>query len=92
MTRYTFETPYEFEDQTYEYIEYDLNKVKGYDISAVKKQFNLDGNMSFLPTMEPDFCAMLLARVTKQPLEFFMGLPAKDYCKLTQQVGNFLTV
>lgn len=89
---YVFDKPYEFEGKTYEKIEFDLDGLKGSDISAVKKQFAAAGNFSVIPALDSDFCAMLLARITRQPLEFFLELPAKDYNKLTQQVGNFLTV
>lgn len=92
MAKYEFEKPYEFEGKEYESIEFDLESLKGSDISAVKKQFALEGNFSVVPAMDSDFCALLLARVTKQPLEFFMEMPAKDYNKLTQQVSNFLTI
>lgn len=90
--KYVFEKPYEFEGKEYESIEFDLESLKGSDISAVKKQFAAAGNFSVLPAMDSDFCALILARVTKQPLEFFTEMPAKDYCQITQQVGNFLTV
>lgn len=90
--KYVFGKPYEFEGKEYESIEFDLEGLKGSDISAVKKQFAAAGNFSVLPAMDSDFCALILARVTKQPLEFFTEMPAKDYCQITQQVGNFLTV
>ncbi|MBR7069798.1 MAG: phage tail assembly protein [Oxalobacter sp.] len=34
----------------------------------------------------------LLARLIKQPREFFSAMPAKDYAKLHQEVSNFLLV
>lgn len=92
MTKYTFEEPYEFEGKTYEHIEFDLKSLKGSDISAVKKQFTDEGKFSAFPTLDSDFCAYILARVSKLPIEFFTEMPAKDYCKLTQQVSNFLTI
>lgn len=88
--RYTFKTPYEFDDTEYSEIEFDLDGVKGSDLSAVKKQFAAAGHFSPVPTADSDFCALLLARVTKMPLEFYSGLPAKDYCAITQMVSNFL--
>lgn len=87
---YKFKTPYEFDGKTYETLEFDLESLKGSDISAVKKQFNKSGNATILPAFDSDFCAMVLARVTKQKLEFFEELPARDYLALTQEVSNFL--
>lgn len=88
--KHVFSNPYEFEGKTYEEIEFDLTTLKGSDISKAKKRFSSDGNFSPLPTMDSDFCAHLLAMVTKQPIEFFSEMPAREYCVLTQMVSNFL--
>ena len=90
--QHVFSKPYEFEGGSYEAIEFDLTNLKGSDISAVKKEFAAMGNYSPLPTTDSDFCALLLSRLTKFPLEFFMGLPAPEYCALTQKVSNFLII
>lgn len=90
MAIYTFQKPYEFEGETYESIEFDLDCLKGSDISAAKKTFANMGGFSPLPATDSDFCALILARLTKKPIEFFEELPAKDYCALTQLVSNFL--
>lgn len=90
MAKYTFSTPFEFEGKKYEFIEYDLGSLKGSDIASVKRQFSKDGNFSVIPAMDSEFCALILAKVAKLPLEFFNELPANDYCKITQEVGNFL--
>jgi hypothetical protein len=86
---YDFVTPFEFEGKQYTGLDFDLDKLKGSDIAAVKKQYAGAGNFAAIPTADSEFCAMILARVTKQPLEFFQELPAKDYCALTQRVSNF---
>ena len=88
--KHVFSKPYEFEGKTFKEIEFDLDSLKGSDISAAKKEFAATGNFSPVPSTDSDFCAILLARMTKQPVEFFTGLPARDYCSLTQQVSNFL--
>lgn len=90
MEKYEFEKPYEFEGKQYTFLEYDLDKLTGADVSAVKKEYARDGNFSVLPSTDSDFCALILARVTRQPIEFFKALPAREYLKLTQQVANFL--
>lgn len=88
--KHVFAKPYEFEGKTYEEITFDLDALKGADISAAKKEFTATGNYSPLPSTDSDFCALLLARMTKQPVEFFTELPAREYCGLTQKVSNFL--
>lgn len=90
MEKFTFSKPYEFEGETYEDIEFDLDSLKGSDISAVKRTFSNAGGYSPVPATDSDFCALILARVTKKPVEFFTEMPAKDYCALTQRVSNFL--
>lgn len=90
--KHTFATPYEFEGKSYDAVEFDLGNLKGSDISAAKKEFAAMGNFSPLPSTDSDFCALLLCRLTKHPLEFYMGLPAPEYCALTTKVSNFLIV
>lgn len=85
-----FEKPFEFEGKTYEQIEFDLEGLKGSDISEAKKRFVKAGNYAVLPAMDSDFCAILLARLCRLPDEFFEQLPAREYCALTQKVSNFL--
>ena len=87
---HVFEKPFEFEGKTYEQIEFDLEGLKGSDISAAKKRFAKEGNFAALPAMDSDFCAILLARMCKLPDEFFAELPAREFCAVTQKVANFL--
>ena len=87
---YKFKKPYEFEDVTYTELEYDLESLTGADISAAKRQWAAVGNFSPIPSTDADFCVYILAKVAKKPLEFFEGMPARDYCGITQQVSNFL--
>lgn len=85
-----FAKPYNFEGKDYESISFDLDALTGRDIAAAKREFAAAGNFSAVPAADSEFCALVLARACKQPKEFFDGLPAKEYCALTQQVTNFL--
>lgn len=89
---YTFKKPYEFEGKTYESIEFDLDNLKGSDVAAAKKAFTAAGGFAPVPAADSEFCALVLERVVspKQPTEFFQGLPANEYVKLTQIISNFL--
>ena len=87
---YVFKKPYEFEGKTYEKLECDLDSLKGSDIAEVKRQFSKEGNFTILPATDNDFCARVLARACKLPLEFFTQMSAKDYLQVTQEVSNFL--
>lgn len=88
--KHVFTKPYEFEGKTYESLEFDLDSLKGSDFSAAKKELAASGIYSPIPSTDCDYCVILLARLTKQPVEFFSGLPIRDYCALTQKVSNFL--
>ena len=87
---HTFSVPYEFEGETYKEIEINLDGLKGSDIAAVRKQWSAAGNFAPMATVDSDFCARIAAKATKKPIEFFEEMPAKDYCKITQEVTNFL--
>ena len=87
---YIFSKPYEFEGKVYESIEFDLDSITGADVSTVKRQFMAAGKTAQLYTTDLDFCAMLLAKVLKQPVEFMDQMPGKDYLKLATMVSVFL--
>lgn len=88
--KYIFEKPYQFEGETYTNIEFDLDSLKGSDIAAVKRKYVVAGGAALVPTSDMEFSVLLLNRVTKKPIEFFNGLPARDYVQLTLTVSNFL--
>lgn len=87
---YVFKTPYEFDGKSYEKLEFDLEGLKGSDVAAVKKQFTNEGNFVPIPAVDNDFCARIVARAAKLPIEFFTDMPVRDYLGITQQVSNFL--
>lgn len=87
--KYEFTKPYEFEGEKYEEIEIDLESLKGEDITAVKKQFHAMGHRSLTPIFDTDYCALVAARASKQKIEFFSEMPAKDYLVITAMVTDF---
>lgn len=87
--KYELSKPYEFEGKVYEEIELDLESLKGSDMSAVKKQFTAMGHRSMAPVFDADYCALVAARASKLPIEFFNEMPAKDYVEVTATVTNF---
>lgn len=90
MAKYEFSKKYEFEGTEYESIEFDLEVLSGSDIEEIQRMFMAGGNYSPVPAADSGFCAMVAARASKKPIEFFKQMPAKDYLRLTQQVSNFL--
>lgn len=85
-----FSKPYVFEGETYESIELDLEGLSGEDMLAVNRQFSAEGHYSLAPSADMNFHALLAARACKQPIEFFLKMPAKEFANVTQVVANFL--
>ena len=82
--------PYNFDGVEFTAVDMDLDALTGRDVSAAKKDWARQGNFAAVTAVDLDFCAYLAAKACKQPVEFVEGLPARDYCKLAQEVSNFL--
>lgn len=85
--------PYVFEGKTYEELDLSgLEDVTAGTLESVGRQVSKKNpgiNPAILEMSTP-FCHMLASRVTKQPLEFFQRLPAKDGIALKALITNFL--
>lgn len=90
MTKVEFIKPFEFEGVDYESVELDLDSLKGSDLSAAKKQWQRAGNVASAVTLDIDFCIYVATLACDQPIEFFNGLPAKEYNKVYGEVFSFL--
>lgn len=88
--KHKFAKPYKFDDIEFTEIELDLDALTGKDISSAKRVWAMAGNFSPMPSADMDFCAALAAQASKQPIEFFEQLPAREFNKVTQMVSNFL--
>lgn len=82
--------PFSFDGKEYTEFEADLDALKGTDVSAAKREWMRTGGFSAVITADLEFCVFLAARAAKLPFEFFDQLPAKDYCRIGQEVSNFL--
>lgn len=89
MEKYKFTTPYTFEGKEYKEIDLDLDSVSGWMIEQATRLYRRNGGMATMPYVDGEWCVYILHNITKLPLEFFKGLPAKDYCALNVQVTNF---
>ena len=85
-----FSKPFKFEDQTFEAIDLKLEDLTGEDMLAVNKQFASEGLFSLAPSADMNFKMYLAARASKQPIEFFKQMPAKEFANVVQSVSNFL--
>jgi hypothetical protein len=90
MPKHLLKKEFKFEDQTITELDLDLDSLTGRDISQVKRAWAVEGNFSPMPSTDIDFCAMLAAKASKQPIELIQAMPAKEYTAVAQVVSNFL--
>ncbi len=88
--KFTFSKPYTYEGKEYTEIEMDLEGLTGKDVSLAKRAFTRFGGYSPIIATDVEFCTFLATKAAKLPFEFVEKLPAKDYCRLGQEVSNFL--
>lgn len=88
---YKLTKPYQFDGVEFTEVEFDLDSVSGKEVSEAKKRLQREVPVCLILGADSDFCAHLLAIITKKPVEFYREMPARDYLELTQTVSNFLT-
>ena len=90
--QYEFKQPYKFEDAEWTELEVPVEDMTGAQFLAVKKAFTKanPGANPVSMVFDQEFCIYLLARLCKQPLEFFEGMPANEMVPLCTQVSSFL--
>lgn len=85
--------PYNFDGQAY--TEVDLHGLEDVTTATLENVGKIYGKKKpganpALMEMDMAYCVLLAQRVSKLPLEFFNGLPARDAIKLKTLVTNFL--
>lgn len=89
--KFVFEKPYTFEGKEYSEVILDLDGMKAEDTEAAAEQAELmvGQNKSFARG-QASFLVCVMAKASKLPVEFFKGLPAREYLRLKGQVNAFL--
>ena len=85
-----FHKPYHFEGVNYASIHLDLDSLTGNMVIQAENNLRSSGDMSPVYEMAPRFGAEIAALVSKQPIEFFLGLPASDFMRIGRMVRSFL--
>ena len=85
-----FTRPYYFEGETYNGLSIPIENFTGRQFAEVKRSWAKEGNFSAVPALDTEFCIRCAATLAKQPIEFFEGMHAGDYCKVAQAVSSFL--
>ncbi len=86
-----FSKPYHFEDEIF--AEIDLSSIENItasDMIAAQKMMSKGGAVEALPEMSMQYACYIASRVTDKPVEFFIGLPARDAIKLKNIVTGFI--
>ena len=86
-----FSKPYLFEGNTYESVDLSgIEDLTGDDLLEADRAFSASGQFSPIPEMTLAYAFSIAATVTKQPIEFYRALPAKDGLKVKNEVIRFL--
>lgn len=87
----TFKKPYQFEGQTFESVDLSgIDDLTGDDLLEADRAYTASGQFSPLPEMTLAYAFSIAATVTKQPIEFYRALPAKEGLKIKNEVIRFL--
>ena len=88
----SFRKPYQFEGK--EYYEIDLTNLENLtarDLMAVSRQVGrVQGGSVTAPELNPEYTVAIAARSANMPLEFFYGLPAREFIRVRSAVTGFL--
>ena len=85
-----FKCPYKFEGQEYKSIDMSgLERLKARDLIQIQKDIP-NGYTNPNPEVTLEYACIIAAKVTRQPVEFFEGLPSNEAIKVKNCVVNFL--
>lgn len=87
----TFQKPYKFEEKDYTEIDLsNLEKLTTKDLVEADTQFSAEGNFAVMNEMSIGYTAIVAAKVTQKPIEFFHSLPANEGIKVKNIIMGFL--
>lgn len=85
-----FSKPYEFEGDTFDKIDLNLDALTGDDMLAAERDFGAGGGLAAMVETSKGYLAILAAKAAKVPVEFINGLPVKEFSQVTMAVQAFL--
>lgn len=96
----TFNETYEFEGKKYDELDLPLEDLNGAQLRKYQKDYIASkrnaheklqaGNLLVTVSGDPEFAVFIAASASKQPIEFFEQLPAKEYISAIAQISAFL--
>lgn len=86
-----FAKPYTFEEEVITEVDLSgIEDITAADMIAAQKVISKGGTVEIMPEMSLQYACVIASRVTKRPIEFFTGLPAKEAMKLKNIVTGFI--
>jgi hypothetical protein len=82
-------SPFKWEGGSFETIDLDFGKVTGETIVNARRRVFTAGSLTFIPSLDPDYCAQIAAAISGIPYRALMKLPAEDFDAVWQTVGAF---
>jgi hypothetical protein len=90
MEKITLNKPYQFEGQTYEEIEFDFDNLTGLNLLSAEREIRAMGNTTASIYFSMQYQAAVAAQAAKKPIDFMLGLSAKDFIHAVVLAQNFL--
>ena len=84
------ETPFEYEDKTYEEIVMDLGKLTGKDAMAIEEELAAVNHTVTYPLADGEYIRMVAARASSIAEDVFTAMPIRHYVAILQAVRMFL--
>jgi hypothetical protein len=87
-----FKNPYNFEGAEHDGVDLNLDELTGNDLEKAQELVSATRKSggSNVPEFNKAYCSQVAALAAKKPVEFFRGLPVREYVKVTFEVQNFL--
>ena len=86
-----FGKPYSFEGIEFTELDLNLDSLTGRDIiDAAADARAILKDKSYVQEVSKPYQVMIAAKAAKQPVEFFLGLPAQAFTEVTATVQSFL--
>lgn len=84
------ETPFEYEDKTYEEITMDFGKLTGSDAMAIEEELEAVNHTVTFPLGDGEYLRMVAARASGIAEDTFTAMPIRHYVAILQAVRMFL--
>lgn len=90
---FKFLKPIEFEGQTYESINLDLESLNARTMIEIERQYmaSTTNQGVVLKELNKEYQLFVAAKAANMPIEFMYALPAQEFMRITLSVQNFLT-